>query len=53
MYFEELENISDIKLPSRDDKDHYNTYQNFEITCDRRDDLKTFLNENSIGTIIQ
>ena len=53
MYYEELEKISEIKLPSKDDKDHYNTYQNFEITCERRDDLKSFLNKNSVGTIIQ
>lgn len=33
--------------------DHFDTYQNYEIQADRRDDLKTFLREHGVGTLIQ
>ena len=28
-------------------------YQNYELTADNRDELKSFLNDKSIGTLIQ
>ena len=31
----------------------FDTFQNFEIRCERRDELKIFLFENGIGTLIQ
>ncbi len=48
-----LSNIEEIKLPVYDDDDHYDTYQNFEILCDSRDQLKKHLANKNIGTLIQ
>ena len=35
------------------DKRHFDVYQNYEIEADRRDELKVFLKERGIGTLIQ
>ena len=34
-------------------EDHYDIYQNYEIEADRRDDLKKYLYDNGVGTLIQ
>lgn len=39
--------------PAPDDGDHFDVYQNYEIEADRRDELKVFLKERGVGTIIQ
>jgi dTDP-4-amino-4,6-dideoxygalactose transaminase len=55
LYQEELNNLSSIVLPpSVKNKDkHYDIYQNYEIEADDRDNLKAYLSENGIGTLIQ
>ena len=55
MYHEQLSDLNEIKLPPAPDSDpnHYDIYQNYELQADRRDELKQFLNDNNIGTLIQ
>ncbi|MBS1723715.1 MAG: DegT/DnrJ/EryC1/StrS family aminotransferase [Armatimonadetes bacterium] len=50
-----LRDLPQLALPPApdSDKDHFDVYQNYEIEADRRDDLRTFLKENGIGTLIQ
>jgi dTDP-4-amino-4,6-dideoxygalactose transaminase len=35
------------------DPDHYDTFQNYEIEAERRDDLRKHLKERGIGTLVQ
>ncbi|MFC1815637.1 DegT/DnrJ/EryC1/StrS family aminotransferase [Thermodesulfobacteriota bacterium] len=56
MYHQALKDISHLKLPpgpNDKDKRHFDVYQNYEIEADYRDELKKYLAENGIGTIIQ
>jgi len=55
LYQERLGDIAELKLPPAPDSepDHYDVYQNYEIESERRDELKVFLKENGIGTLIQ
>ena len=51
-------NLSDIKqllLPPspEDNSDYFDVYQNYEIEADNRDELKDYLKDNGIGTLIQ
>ncbi|MDA9276239.1 DegT/DnrJ/EryC1/StrS family aminotransferase [Flavobacteriaceae bacterium] len=51
-------NLSDIKqllLPPspEDNSDYFDVYQNYEIEAENRDNLKDYLKDNGIGTIIQ
>ena len=55
-YFQDgLKDIDDLLLPPGpdDNTDHYDVYQNYEIESGRRDELKTFLQDRGIRTIIQ
>lgn len=36
-----------------DEPDHFDVYQNYEMAAERRDDLKAYLADKGIGTIIQ
>jgi dTDP-4-amino-4,6-dideoxygalactose transaminase len=36
-----------------DGGDHFDTFQNYEIEAERRDDLRAFLKKEGVGTIIQ
>jgi len=40
-------------LTNDDDPDHFDVYQNYEIEAEQRDELRAFLKEKGIGTIIQ
>ena len=43
-----------LKLPiAPSNGDHFDVYQNYEIRAESRDELKNFLTENGIGTIVQ
>jgi len=55
MYQEMLGDIEKIKLPPPPDdtSDHFDVYQNYELTTDNRDELKNYLSEKNIGTLIQ
>jgi dTDP-4-amino-4,6-dideoxygalactose transaminase len=54
-YDAHLNQLSELQLPPAPDVDgdHFDVYQNYELQADRRDELRAFLSENDIGTIIQ
>ena len=55
MYQDRLSDLSELQLPPSpsNTSDHFDVYQNYEITADKRDDLKMYLSEKNIGTLIQ
>lgn len=55
IYQSQLENLSELQLPPAPSNKsiNFDVYQNYEITADKRDDLKQYLSENNIGTLIQ
>ena len=55
LYTKRLKDVSEIVLPPAPDSDpdHFDIYQNYEIEAEKRDDLKLFLKERGIGTLIQ
>ena len=55
MYQERLGSLEELQLPAApsETSDNFDVYQNYELTADNRDELKSFLNEKSIGTLIQ
>ena len=50
-----LGNLSEMGLPpsSDDGSPHFDVFQNYECTADRRDQLRVFLQDKGIGTLIQ
>jgi dTDP-4-amino-4,6-dideoxygalactose transaminase len=54
-YHDALKDIGDIIPPPPPVKngDYFDVYQNYEIESGRRDELKSYLSEQGIGTIIQ
>lgn len=54
-YHEAFHEIEDLNLPPAPDSDpdYFDVYQNYEIESGRRDELREFLAERGIGTIIQ
>lgn len=54
-YNERLKDISALVLPPApdSDKDHFDTFQNYEIEAEKRDELQLFLKSKNIGTLIQ
>jgi dTDP-4-amino-4,6-dideoxygalactose transaminase len=55
MYQDYLGDIKELHLPPApdDDLDYFDVYQNYEIEAERRDELKEYLENNGIGTLIQ
>lgn len=55
MYHQALCDIEDLLLPPAPDadRDHFDIYQNYELESGHRDDLKRFLADCGVGTIIQ
>lgn len=55
LYTERLKDVAELVLPPAPDSDpdHFDIYQNYEIQAQRRDDLKRYLMERGIGTLIQ
>ena len=55
MYQDQLGDLEELQLPPSpsDNSDHYDVYQNYEMTADNRDKLKQYLNEKNIGTLVQ
>ena len=55
MYETQLSGLEELSLPPSPDSDpnHFDVFQNYEIEAERRDQLKLFLNENGIGSLIQ
>jgi dTDP-4-amino-4,6-dideoxygalactose transaminase len=54
-YDELLRNTSELRLPPAPNTYslHFDVYQNYEIEADRRDELREFLKQHAIGTLIQ
>jgi dTDP-4-amino-4,6-dideoxygalactose transaminase len=54
-YNESLKNIKQLLLPEPPDYnlDYYDVFQNYEIEAENRDELKKYLFENGIGSLIQ
>ena len=55
VYTERLKNVAEIVLPPGPDSDssHFDIYQNYEIEAEKRDELKQYLQNHGIGTVIQ
>jgi dTDP-4-amino-4,6-dideoxygalactose transaminase len=57
IYNDKLKDISHIKLPPAPNlskcNDHFDIFQNYEIICEHRNNLRNFLNKNGVGTLIQ
>ena len=55
MYQERLKSLEELQLPPAPsiDSDNFDVYQNYELQADYRDDLKDYLSEKNIGTLIQ
>jgi len=55
MYQDRLGLLEELQLPPAPsvDSDNFDVYQNYELQADSRDDLKSYLNEKNIGTLIQ
>jgi dTDP-4-amino-4,6-dideoxygalactose transaminase len=54
-YHEAFKDMPQLTLPPGPDADsnHFDIYQNYELAADRRDDLRVFLKDRGIGSIIQ
>ena len=55
LYNSQLSSLEELKLPEGplEKSDHYDVYQNYEIEAKNRDELKKYLNDHGIGTLIQ
>ena len=55
MYQDRLGMLNELQLPAPPSatSDNFDVYQNYELTADNRDELKNFLSEKNIGTLIQ
>jgi len=55
MYQDRLGVLDELQLPPppNNTSDHFDVYQNYELTANNRDELKKYLSEKNIGTLIQ
>jgi dTDP-4-amino-4,6-dideoxygalactose transaminase len=55
MYQKHLSMLDELQLPPppSNTSNNFDTYQNYELTADDRDELKKYLSEKKIGTLIQ
>lgn len=55
IYQERLGNLEELHLPAapNEQPDHFDVFQNYELTAARRDELKKFLAFSNIGTLVQ
>lgn len=54
LYHENLSGVKELILPPQPDEgDRFDVFQNYEIEAERRDELKDYLKQNNVGTIIQ
>ena len=55
MYDELLREMPGMTLPQAPDSDldHFDTFQNYEVTSDRREELRAHLSDQGIGTLLQ
>ena len=55
IYQSRLENLDEIQLPAgpQDGGNNFDTYQNYELQADNRNELQKYLKNNGVGTLIQ
>lgn len=53
MYNEGLAGISQITTPPKQDEDHFDTYQNYVLQAEKRNELVEHLKENGVETLIK
>ena len=55
LYQSLLGDIRELSLPPAPgvEKDRFDTFQNYELVASRRDDLKLFLAQHNVGTLVQ
>jgi dTDP-4-amino-4,6-dideoxygalactose transaminase len=55
IYNNRLKDVKELLLPPAPDEnpDYFDVYQNYEIEAERRDELKVYLKNQGIGTLIQ
>ena len=55
VYQDVMGDLTEVALPPAPDADprHFDVYQNYEMEADRRDELKAYLKDKGIGTLIQ
>jgi dTDP-4-amino-4,6-dideoxygalactose transaminase len=55
MYQNRLGELNELQLPNPPTIDgvNFDVYQNYELQCDKRSELKAYLHKNGIGTLIQ
>lgn len=54
LYNSNLSSLQQLRLPpAPSEGDYYDVYQNYELEAESRDDLKSFLKEKGVGTLIQ
>lgn len=55
IYQNQLEDLDELKLPPAPDEniDHFDIYQNYELQANHRNELKKYLGEKNIGTLVQ
>lgn len=55
MYQDRLGFLEELQLPAAPStgSDNFDVYQNYELTADNRNDLKAYLAEKNVGTLIQ
>jgi len=55
IYHDKLSSVSQLLLPPapNENLDYFDVYQNYELEAERRDELKIFLKDNGVGTLIQ
>ena len=55
LYQEYLGDVEELVLPPAPDsnQDHFDVFQNYEIEAERRDELRVYLKERGIGTLVQ
>lgn len=55
LYHKELKDIDELNLPPavNSNNNHFDTFQNYEIEIENRDELKKYLADKGVGTLIQ
>ena len=53
IYDEGLANISQITTPPKQDEDHFDTYQNYVLRVQKRDEFAEYLKEQGVETLIK
>ena len=55
LYQKNLSHLEQLVLPPapNSNSDHFDVFQNYEIEAEQRDELKVYLAENGVGTLIQ